>query len=78
MLDALSSGTLTSNCPVNFATNASNGLYLIDMQGVTTNTSFGITFENGTATRTILSTTALNNSLAIVYTHGANTLAVIY
>jgi hypothetical protein len=53
-------------------------MYLIDLSGATPGATFGITFENGTATRTILSTTAGNNSLAIVWTYGANTLAVAY
>jgi hypothetical protein len=74
----VTTGTLTSNCVLNFATNCSNGMYLIDLSGATPGATFGITFENGTATRTILSTTAGNNSLAIVWTYGANTLAVAY
>lgn len=71
----VTSGTLSSNCVLDFSTNASSGLYQVDMSGVTIGSSFGVQFKNGTATKTYLSA-ATSNSLATVYTHGANTLAV--
>ena len=72
----VTSGTLSSNCTIAFATNASTGLYTLDMSGVTLGTSFGVVFTNGTATKTYLSSSVLSGTLATVWTHGANTLAV--
>lgn len=70
--------TLTSNCVINFATSASNGLFILDMSGATVGSTFGIVFENGTATKTYLSTSVFSGTLAIVWTYGANTLAVTW
>jgi hypothetical protein len=71
----VTTGTLTSNCVLNFATNDPTGIFYVDMSGVTLNATFGIVFENGTATQTVLSTSNAG-TLATVWTHGANTLAV--
>jgi hypothetical protein len=75
----VTTGTLTSNCVLNFSPNASDGYYLVDLSGATVGAAFGLEFENGTATYT--ATTANHTSgatLAHVWTHGANTLSVSY
>lgn len=74
----VTSGTLTSNCVLNFTTNGFNGYYILDMSGVTLGATFGVTFTNGSATKTYLSSSVLAGTLAIVWTHGANTLAVTF
>ena len=72
----VTSGTLSSNCTIAFATNASTGLYQLDMSGVTLGATFGVVFTNGTATKTYVSSSVLSGTLATVWTHGTNTLAV--
>ena len=73
----VTTGTLSSNCVLDFSTNAANGWYTLDMSGATVGSSFGIQFKNGTATNTILSSGVLTGqTLATVWTHGTNTLAV--
>jgi hypothetical protein len=72
----VTSGTLSSNCTIAFATNASNGLYHLDMSGVTLGASFGVVFTNGTATKTYTTASVIGGTLATVWTHGANTMAV--
>jgi hypothetical protein len=72
----VTSGTLSSNCTINFATNAASGLFTIDMSGVTLGATFGVVFANGSATKTYLSSSVLSGTLATVWTHGTNTLAV--
>ncbi len=74
----VTTGTLTSNCILDFATNAYSGLYLVDLSGATPGASFGIQFKNGSATNTYLSSGVISGTLALVWTHGANTLAVSY
>ncbi len=72
----VTSGTLGSNCVLDFSTNASNGIYQLDMSGVTLGATFGVQFKNGTATKTYTSAGVISGTLATVWTHGANTLAV--
>jgi len=72
----VTSGTFSSNGTIDFTTNASNGFYVLDMSGVTLGATFGVVFKNGTATKTYTSSSVLSGSLALVWTHGANTLAV--
>jgi hypothetical protein len=74
----VTTGTLSSNCVLNFATNASSGLYFVDLSGATPGATFGIEFENGSATKTFLSSSVLAGTLATVWTHGSNTLSVNY
>ena len=73
----VTTGTLASNCVLDFSTNASNGWFTLDMSGATVGSTYGIEFKNGSATNTILSTGVLTGqTLATVWTHGTNTLAV--
>jgi trimeric autotransporter adhesin len=72
----VTSGTLSSNCVIAFATNASTGRYTLDMSGATLGASFGVQFTNGSANKTYLSGSVIAGTLATVWTHGANTLAV--
>jgi hypothetical protein len=72
----VTSGTLSSNCTLDFSTNASTGYYVLDMTGVTLGATFGVVFKNGTTTKTYLSSSILSGTLAIVWTHGTNNLAV--
>lgn len=75
----VTSGTLSSNCVLDFSTNASTGWYQLDMSGVTLGATFGVQFKNGSATSTVVSTGVLaGQTLATVWTHGANTIAVNY
>ncbi|MGP0075529.1 MAG: hypothetical protein ACLPWF_26740 [Bryobacteraceae bacterium] len=74
----VTTGTLTSNCILDFSTNAYSGLYLVDLSGATPGASFGIQFKNGSATNTYLSSGVIAGTLATVWTHGTNTLAVSY
>lgn len=77
----VTSGTLSSNCTIDFSTNASSGEYTLDMGGVTLGTSFGVIFKNGTtSSATFLSGSVITtgDTMAHVWTHGANTLAVTY
>jgi hypothetical protein len=74
----VTSGTLSSNCILDFSTNASNQITMLNMAGAIPGSTFGIEFKNGTATKTFLSTSAIAGTLAIVWTWGANTLAVLY
>jgi hypothetical protein len=46
------------------------------MSGVTLGATFGVVFTNGTATKTYVSSSVLSGTLATVWTHGTNTLAV--
>lgn len=72
----VTSGTLSSNCVIDFGTNATNGLFHLDMSGVTLGATFGVQFKNGTATKTFLSSGVIAGTMAIVMTTGPNTLAV--
>jgi hypothetical protein len=72
----VTSGTLSSNCTIAFGTNAANGLYHLDMSGATLGATFGVVFTNGSATKTYTSAGIISGTMAIVWTHGANTLAV--
>lgn len=76
----VTSGTLSSNCVLAFGTNASNGWYQLDMSGVTLGASFGVQFTNGSASSTVITSANVlaGATLAHVWTHGANTLAVQY
>jgi hypothetical protein len=77
----VTSGTLSSNCTIDFSTNATSGEFTLDMGGVTLGASFGVIFKNGTSSSaTFLSGSVLTtgDTLAKVWTHGANTLAVQY
>jgi hypothetical protein len=75
----VTTGTLSSNCVLNFATNDSTGFFVIDMSGVTLNATFGVEFENGSATKTYTTATHTSGSTqAEVWTHGTNTLSVLY
>jgi hypothetical protein len=77
----VTSGTLASNCTIDFGTNATSGDFTLDMGGVTLGTSFGVIFKNGTSSSaTFVSGSVLTtgDTLAKVWTHGANTLAVQY
>ena len=72
----VTSGTLTSNCTLDFSVNAALGCFDLDMSGVTLGATFGVVFSNGTATKTYTSAGVLSGTLARICTHGANTLAV--
>jgi hypothetical protein len=72
----VTSGTFTSNGTIDFSTNATSGIFFLDMSGVTLGASFGVVFKNGTATKTYLSSSVISGTLAIVTTTGVNTLAV--
>ena len=72
----VTTGTLTSNCVLDFSTNAYSGLFVVDLSGATPGATFGVEFKNGTATETYLSTSVFAGTLATVWTHGVNTLAV--
>ncbi len=72
------SGTLASNCVLDFSTNASTGLFHLDMSGVTVGATFGVQFKNGTATKTFTTASVISGTLATVWTYGTNTLAVNY
>lgn len=77
----VTSGTLASNCTIDFSTNATSGDFTLDMSGVTLGTSFGVIFKNGTSSSaTFLSGSVITtgDTMAHVWTHGANTLAVTY
>lgn len=75
----VTTGTLASNCVLNFATNASTGYYAVDLSGATLGATFGVEFENGTATYTATTTNHTSGAtLAHVWTHGTNTLVVSY
>jgi hypothetical protein len=74
----VTTGTLASNCIINFGTNAMEGLFVVDLSGATPGATFGIEFKNGTATKTFLSSSVLAGNLATVWTHGTNTLVVSY
>lgn len=74
----VTTGTLSSNCVIDFSTNASNGLYFVDLSGATAGATNGIQFKNGTATKTYTSSGVIAGTLAIVLTSGTNTLAVNY
>jgi hypothetical protein len=72
----VTTGTLSSPCLLNFATNASSGYYLLDMTGVTLDATFGITFQNGTVSKNYVSSSTVSGTLAHVLTRGPNSLAV--
>lgn len=75
----ISTGTLSSNCVLDFGPNASQAQTFLDMSAATPGATFGIVFKNGAATQTFTSVTHTDNStLAIVSTYGTNTLAVSY
>ena len=68
----VTTGTLTSNCVIDFTTNAPTGHFIVDLSGVGALGAFTLGFKSGTATQT-LSATQITNLLAT----GANG-AVIY
>ena len=73
--------TLTSNCVIDFSTNAVTGYYLISLSGTSLST-YTLGFKNGTTTRTMLAAayTALTATGATgvhVWTHGTNTIDVL-
>lgn len=80
----VTTGTLTSNCILDFSNVMINspqgptqGQYApLDMSAVTLGAAFGVEFKNGTATKTYLSTSGVHNTMATAWTYGANTLAV--
>ena len=74
----MTTGTLSSNCIIDFGANNTSGIFLVDLSGATIGSSFGIQFKNGSATETYLSSGVIAGTLATVWTHGANTLAVNY
>lgn len=75
----VTTGTLTSNCVLDFSTNAYAGLFVVDLSGATLGATFGVEFENGTATYTATTTNHTSGAtLAHVWTHGTNTLVVSY
>ncbi len=74
----VTTGTLSSNCIIDFGANNTSGIFLVDLSGATISASFGIQFKNGSATLTYLSSGVIAGTLATVWTHGANTLAVSY
>ncbi|HKM55592.1 MAG TPA: hypothetical protein VJY33_19460 [Isosphaeraceae bacterium] len=74
----VTTGTLSSNCVIDFSTNGSTGLYFVDLSGATAGATFGIQFKNGSAAKTYLSTGVISGTLATVWTHGTDTLAVNY
>jgi hypothetical protein len=72
----VTTGVLTSNCVIDFSVNATSGVFFIDMSGATPGATSGIQFSNGTATKTYTSSSTISGTIATVWTHGANTLAV--
>lgn len=77
-LSVTTSPTLTSNCIIDFTTGASSGFYLVDLSGVTLGATFGVQFKNGTATLLYTTASTVSGPLAVVWTHGPDTLAVSY
>lgn len=76
----VTSGTLGSNCTIDFGTNATSGIFVLDMSGVTLGATFGVNFKNGSVTSTTITSSNVlaGSTLATVWTHGANTLASSY
>jgi hypothetical protein len=74
----VTTGTLSSNCIIDFSTNGPTGFFIVDLSGATPGASFGIEFKNGSSTKTYLSSGVVAGTMALVWTHGANTLAVNY
>jgi hypothetical protein len=76
----VTSGTLSSNCTVDFSTNATTGYFVLDMSGVTLGATFGVNFKNGTSTSTTITSSNVlaGATMAHVWTHGTNTLSVSY
>jgi hypothetical protein len=74
----VTTGTLSSNCIIDFSTNAQTGMFFVDLSGATPGATFGIEFKNGTTTKTFLSSGVIAGTLATVITSGLNKLAVSY
>ncbi len=68
---AITSGTLSSDCTIDFSTNGSSGWYQIDVSGSITLNGHNLVFKNGTQSQTYSSIPT--KGLVTVYTHGANT-----
>lgn len=75
----VTSGTLGSECVLDFSTNAQLGVFYLDMSGVTLGATFGVQFKNGTSTKSYTTATHTSGStMAQVMTSGPNTIAVLY
>src|ERR1019366_3177677 len=78
----VTSGTLGSNCIIDFGTNAVTGMYVVDLSGLGSLATFTLGFKNGTTTKTISATqlTALigtGASGAQIFTFGTNNITII-
>jgi hypothetical protein len=69
---------LTSNCTLDFSTNASTGHFEVGTSGLTLGATFGLVFKNGTTSSTTFTTAnaVAGSTMAIVNTYGTNNLAV--
>lgn len=66
---AVSSGTLSSNCTIDFTTNNSSGLFFMDMTNVTVGSTFGVQFKNGSTTSPLYTTASVfSGKLAVAWT----------
>ncbi len=76
----VTTGTLTSNCIIDFSTNGPKGSFFVDLSGATVGATFGIVFKNGSTSSPTYTTVnhTSGNTLATVWTHGPSTLAVSY
>ena len=76
----VTTGTLSSNCIIDFGANNPTGLFYVDLSGATPGATFGIQFKNGSAASSVFTSSLVPSgvTLATVWTHGANTLAVSY
>lgn len=52
----ISSGTLTSNCTIDFTTNASKGWFLVNLVNISSLSTFSLIFKNGAATAPLTQT----------------------
>lgn len=78
----VTTGTLSSNCIVDFGTNAVTGYFTVDLSGVGALGAFTLGFKNGTTTKTISSTQLTNliatgASGAVIATYGTNNITII-
>ena len=78
----VTSGTLGSNCIIDFGTNAVTGMYVVDLSGLGSLATFTVGFKNGTTTKTISAAqlTALigtGASGAQIFTFGTNNITIV-
>lgn len=72
---SVTTGTLSSDCILDFGTNAVTGWYLVDINGITLG-AFHLSFKNGTTTQSLTTALIPAGGLVLVWTHGANKIAI--